>query len=64
MKGSEFMDELFIRNQLAFNDIVNKHFKLLIEQNERLISIIQDHEADMIKMAEKINALEAHINKG
>ena len=57
------MDELFMQTQIAINEMRNKQIEILTRQIEFLIGVVEDHEADMAKMAEKINYLESLITE-
>ena len=56
------MDELW-KMQKEINNNNNMQISLIIKQLDTLISIIEDHEKDMIKMVEHINNLEKEVSE-
>lgn len=56
------MDELW-KIQKEINNNNNMQISLIIKQLDTLISIIEDHEKDMIKMVEHINNLEKEVSE-
>ena len=48
--------------QIAANRQQSEFNELVVKQLELLIKVVEDHEADMIKMAKKIEELESRIN--
>lgn len=61
----EFMQSQASINEKQININQNnfERFKMLGDLVEKLYKIVEDHENDMMKMAEKINELQAEISK-
>ena len=57
------MDYTFMKLQHMVNEAHNSQFELFNKRIEILVKIIEDHEEDMVKMANKINELEKRISK-
>lgn len=57
------MDNKLWEIQKTINENNNAQVMALIKQIELLVSIIEDHENDMKRMADKINELERQISK-
>lgn len=49
--------------QKSINENNNTQIMALLKQIELLVSILEDHENDMKKMAEKINELERQLSE-
>lgn len=57
------MDNKLWEIQKTINENNNAQVMALIKQMELLVSIIEDHENDMKRMADKINELERQISE-
>ena len=57
------MDNKLWEIQKTINENNNAQVMALIKQIELLVSIVEDHENDMKRMADKINELERQISE-
>lgn len=58
------MYEEFMKAQMIINNNYNEQFGMVVQQLRFLIDVIEDHEKDMMRMAEEINKLKAELSKG
>lgn len=57
------MYDEFIKAQMLINENYNLQIELILKQLNIMLEIIEDHEKDMIKMAEEINELKQQLSK-
>lgn len=55
--------EGFMKSQMTLNDIVKQREDLMMQQIGFLLEVLEDHERDMMRMAEEINNLKRQIEK-
>ena len=57
------MDKILWESQQKINEVTRMQITLLITQIDNLIGILEDHEKDMVKMAEEINRLNKELSE-
>ena len=57
------MDIRLWESQKEINEVMGMQVTLLITQVDNLINILEDHEKDMVRMAEEINRLNKELSE-
>ena len=57
------MNDSLWKTQMNINDQTNTQIRLLIQQIDFLIRVVEDHEKDMKMMADEINSLKYQLSQ-